>query len=113
MSAAAAFSSLIPLFVVTAMRRAEARIHRQLAEAKAFTAESAIELPLGRAMDRRRLAGLVEGGAVRVTPNRRHFLDADGWADYQRRRRRRVQLALAVVVALVGIVFAVAWMMTR
>lgn len=40
MSAAALVPCLIPMFVVIAMRRAEERIHRQLAEARAFTAES-------------------------------------------------------------------------
>ena len=79
MSAAAVIPSLIPLFVVIAMRRAEARIYRQLADARALTAESAIQLSLSRSMDRRRLRGLIHGGAVRLAANSRHFLDSDGW----------------------------------
>jgi hypothetical protein len=84
MSAAAMIPSLIPLFVVVSMRRAEARIHRQLADARAFTAESSIQLSLSRSIDRRRLKGLIHGGAVRLTANSLHFLDTDGWRNYQR-----------------------------
>jgi len=111
MSAAAVIPSLIPLVVVVAMRRAEARIYRQLADARALTAESAIELSLGRSIDRRRLQGLIHGGAVRLAADSRHFLDSEGWASYQRNRRRRVLLALSVVVALVGVGFAVSYIM--
>ncbi len=111
MSGAAVIPSLIPLFVVVAMRRAEARIHRQLADARALTAETAIELSLRRSIDRRRLQGLVHGGAVRLAANNRHFLDADGWSNYHRSRRRRVVIALSVVVALVGVGFALLFSM--
>lgn len=107
MSGAAIIPSLIPLAVVVAMRRAEARIHRSLTEARAFTAESAIEVPLRRSMDRRRLEGLVQGGAVHPVAGGRHFLDADGWTSYLLRRRRRVLLALSIVVALLGVGVAV------
>lgn len=107
MSAAAVIPSLIPLFVVVAMRRAEARLHRQLSDARAFTAESAIQLPLGRSLERRRLQALIRGGAVRLTANSRHFLDADGWSNFKRNQRRRALLAISVVVALLGIGVAV------
>lgn len=107
MSAAALIPSLMPLVVVLAMRRAEERIHRQLADARALTSESAIELSLGRAFDNERLRSLVDGGAVRPAAGSRHFLDSEGWANDQRRRRRRILLALSVVVAVVGVVFAV------
>ena len=107
MSAAAMIPSLIPLLVVVAMRRAEASIYRKLADARAVTAESAIQLSLSRSLERRRLQGLIRGGAVRLTANSRHFLDADGWSNYQRNRRRRVLLAMSVVVALIGIGVAV------
>lgn len=103
MSGAAVIPSLIPLFVVIAMRRAEARIHRQLSEARAFTAESAVDLSLSRSMDRRRLQGLIGGGAVRLTANGRHFLDADGWSQYQVQRRHRVFIAVSIIVALIGV----------
>jgi hypothetical protein len=111
MSAAAVIPSLIPLFVVVAMRRAEARIHRQLADARAFTAESSIQLSLNRSIDRRRLQGLIHGGAVRLTADGLHFLDTEGWGNYQRNRRRRALLALSVVVALIGVGFAVFYVM--
>src|SRR5262249_2079166 len=111
MSAAAAIPSLIPLFVVAAMRRAEARIYRQLVDARALTAESAIQLSLSRSIDRRRLQGLIHGGAVRLAANSRHFLDPDGWGNYQRNRRRRGLLALSIVVAFVGVGFAVLYVM--
>jgi hypothetical protein len=111
MSAAAAIPSLIPLFVVVAMRRSEARIHRQLADARALTAESAIPLSLSRSIDRRRLQSLIHGGAVRLAADSRHFLDSDGWGNYRRNRRRRALLALSVVVALVGVGFAVFYVM--
>ncbi len=111
MSAATAITSLIPLFVVVAMRRAEASIYRQLADARAFTAESAIQLSLSRSLERRRLQGLIRGCAVRLTANSRHFLDADGWSNYQRNRRRRGLLAMSVVLALFGIGVAVFWVM--
>ncbi|MBM4014742.1 MAG: hypothetical protein FJ293_07245 [Planctomycetes bacterium] len=103
MSGAAVIPSLIPPFVVVAMRRAEARLIRQLSEARAFTAESAVELSLNRSMDRRRLQGLIDGGAVRVAANGRHFLDDDGWTRYQGRRRQRVLLVVSTLVALIGI----------
>ena len=111
MSAAAVIPCLIPLCVVVAMRRAEARIYRQLADARAFTAESSIQLSLSRSIDRRRLQGLIHGGAVRLTANSLHFLDPDGWGNYQRNRRRRALLALSVAVALVGVGSAVAYVM--
>jgi hypothetical protein len=107
MSAAAFIPSLIPLIVVVAMRRAEERIHRQLADARAFTAETAIPLSTGRAIERRRLQGLIRGGAVRQTANGSHFIDADGWSKYRGNRRRRALIALSVVLALVGIGFVV------
>jgi hypothetical protein len=111
MSAAATISSLVPLIMVVAMRRAEARICRQLADAGAFTTESAIQLSPSRSIERRRLQGLIRGGAVRLTANSGHFLDADGWSSYQRRRRHRVLFVMSVVVALVGIGFAVLFVM--
>ena len=107
MSAAAVIPSLIPLLVVVAMRRAEARIHRQLADAGAVTAESAIQLSPGRSFERTRLQGLIRGGAVRLTANSRYFLDAEGWNSYQRNRQRRVLFALSVIVALIGVAVAV------
>jgi hypothetical protein len=112
MSVVATIPSLLPLFVVIAMRRAEARIHRQLADARAVTADSAIQLSLSRSIDKRRLQGLTSGGAVRLTPDGRHFLDADGWSRFQLDRRRRVLLAVSIVVALIGISLAVLWLTT-
>jgi len=111
MSAAAMIPSLLPMAMVIAMRRAEARIHRQLVDAGAFTAESAIELSLRRSFDRRRLQGLMGGGAVRMTANNRHFLDTDGWTKYQGRRRRRVLLAISIIAALLGVGVAVFFVM--
>lgn len=111
MGAVATIPSLIPLFIVVAMRRAEARIHRQLAAAGAFTAESAIRLSPGRPFERRRLQSLIRGGAVRLTENSRHFLDAEGWSSYRRNRRRRVLFAMSVVVALIGFAVAVFFVM--
>ena len=111
MSAAAMIPSLLPLFIAVAMRRAEARIHRQLADAGAFTAETAIQLSPSRSFERKRLEGLIHGGAVRLTANSRHFLDADGWISYQQNRRRRVLFAMSVVVALIGVAVAVIYVM--
>jgi len=102
-TAATILPSMVPLIVLAAMRRAEARIHRQLSVAGAFTAESAIQLSLSRRIDRRRLHGLVSGGAVRPAADGRHFLDATGWDEYQHDRRRRSLFAVSVVVAIVGI----------
>jgi len=107
MSAAAVIPSLIPLIVVIAMRRAEESIHRQLADAGALTAESAIQLVPRRSFERRRLEGLIRGGAVRLTASGRHFLDAQGWSRYQQDRRRRALFAMSVAVALVGAAVAV------
>jgi hypothetical protein len=107
MSAATIIPSLIPLIVVVAMRRAEERIHRQLTDARALTAETAIPLAPSRGIERRRLQGLIHGGAIRLTADGRHFLDADGWAKYRSNRRRRALIALSVVLALVGIGLAV------
>ncbi|MBL8755672.1 MAG: hypothetical protein JNK15_20420 [Planctomycetes bacterium] len=111
MTAAALIPTLLPMFMVIAMRRAEARIHRQLTDAQATDAETAIELTLHRSMDKRRLRGLVEGGAVRLAADSRHYLDATGWQDYQRRRRHRVILAMTIVLALVGSTLAVVFAM--
>ena len=107
MSAAAVIPSLLPLVMVVAMRRAEERIHRQLESAGAIRAEAAIPLALTRSIDRRRLQGLLGGGAVRVAPNGHYYLDVDGWSTHKENRRRRVLLALAVVVALLGALAAV------
>ena len=109
MSAATLVPSLMPLLMVVAMRRAEARILRQLAEARALTPESAIVLTVRRSFDRRRLQGLVEGGAVHTAADNRHFLDEDGWQRFQLRRRRRGLLALSVVLTLVGTGLVVAY----
>lgn len=103
MSAPATVASMIPLVVVLAMRRAEARIHRQLADAGAVAAESAIQVSLGRPFDEARLQSLVRAGAVRPAGDGRHFLDADGWSNHQRGRRRRALVALAAALALVGV----------
>jgi hypothetical protein len=111
MSAAAIIPSLLPFVMLGAMRRAEARIYRQLADARAFTVESAIQVSFKRSLDRRRLQGLVGGGAVRVTADSRHFLDADGWTNYQGNRRRRVVLAMSIVAVLVGVGLAAFFVM--
>lgn len=111
MSAAALIPSLLPLFVVIAMRRAEERIRRQLSDAGAVSAESAIPLALHRSIDKRRLQGLIGGGAVHQTADSRHFLDTDGWTRYHGNRRRRALYVLSVVVALLGVSFAVFFFM--
>ncbi|MBK8097674.1 MAG: hypothetical protein IPK26_11240 [Planctomycetes bacterium] len=107
MSAAAVIPCLVPVIVAVAMRRAEARIHRQLTDAHATTADSAIQLSLSRSMDRRRLQGLVHGGAVHATANGRHFLDSAGWDTYHRNRRRRVSWAASIAIAVVGLILVV------
>lgn len=107
MSGAAIIPSLIPFVVVIAMRRAEKSIHRQLSAAGAFNAESATRLTLNRSFEKRRLAGLVQGGAIHATADNRHFLDAEGWENYRESRRKRVLLALTFIIALLGIGFAV------
>jgi hypothetical protein len=94
--------------MVAMMRRAEARIHRELADAGALTAESAIQLSPTRLLERRRLQGLIQGGAVRLTANGLHFLDAEGWDRHRRNRQRRALFALCVVVALIGVAAGVA-----
>jgi hypothetical protein len=111
MSAAALIPSLVPMFVVLAMRRAEARIHGQLTDAQALSPESAIPLSLRRSIDHRRLQGLLRSGAVRQPAADRYFLDLDGWREFQAARRRRVGLALSITLALVGIAFAVLFAM--
>lgn len=107
MTVAPLIPSLLPLFVVAAMKRAEKRIYRQLFEAHALSAESGIALSVPRSVDRRRLEGLIGAGAVRLNANGLHFLDVDGWGEFQRNRRRRVKIALIVVAALIGIGLAV------
>jgi hypothetical protein len=54
---------------------------------------------------------LVGGGAVRVTADSRHFLDVDGWTNYQGNRRRRVVLAMSIVAVLVGVGLAAFFVM--
>ncbi len=100
--------TLIPLFVALAIKRAEERIHRQLADARALTAESAIAFSAGGSLGKRRLQRLVRKGAVGVAENGRYYLNTDGWEAYRSSRRRRGLFALLVVVALVGIAFAIA-----
>ena len=107
MSAAAVIPSLLPLFMVVAMRRAEERIHRQLESAGAIRAEAAIPLALTRSFDRRRLQGLLGGGAVRQAANGHYYLDVDGWSTHKKNRQRRALVALSVVVALLGVVAVV------
>lgn len=107
MSVVAVIPSIVPLFVVAAMRRAEARIHRQLVDGNALTPDSAIQLSLKRSLDRRRLQGLIDGGAVRVSSDSRYFLDSNGWAIYQSNRRRRVTLAVSVLVVIIGVAIAI------
>lgn len=110
MSAVTVIPSLVPVMVAVAMRRAEARIHRQLTEAGAFSAESAVLLSPSRSLDRRRLEGLIRGGAVHRTANGRHFLDTEGWSAHRHRRQRRVGFALSVAVALIGVGLALFWL---
>lgn len=111
MGAVAVIPSLLPLFIVAAMRRSEERIHRQLADAGGFTPESAIHLSLGRSLDQRRLQSLIRGGAVRLTADNRHYLDADGWTQYRARRRRRALLAVSIVAVLLAVGVAVFFVM--
>lgn len=111
MGAGAIIPSLLPIFMVIAMRRAEARIYRQLADAGAFNADAAIELSLGGSFERRRLQGLESAGAVRLAAPSRHYIDADGWARFQLDRRRRVMIAVSIVAALLGIGLAVMFAM--
>ena len=111
MSAAALIPSLMPLFMVVAFRRAEARIYRQLADAKALTPESAVPLSLSRSFDKRRLDGLIRGGAVRLTESGLHFLDAEGWIAYQSSRRRRALVAMSAIVIILGTAIAVFFIM--
>jgi len=111
MGAAALIPSLLPLFMVMAIRRAERRIHRQLSDAGAFTVESAVPLSPSGSREKGRLQDLVRGGAVRLASSDRYFLDADGWNSYQSRRRRRALIALSVVVVLVSVGFAVLFAM--
>lgn len=111
MGVAALIPSLMPLLMVVAMRKAEARVHRQLSDAGAFDAQRAIPLSLSRSMDKRRLRGLIDGGAVRLTDDHRHYLDADGWERHLQKRRRRMAIALGVVVVLVVLVLAIAYSM--
>lgn len=108
----AVIPTLLPLFIAVAMRRAEQRIYRRLADARAFTAEAAVPMSPIRSIERRRLESLIRGGAVRLTANHLHFLDVDGWNQYRSNRRRRVLFALSVVVALLGIA-GVAVIVTR
>lgn len=103
MAAPAVIPSLVPIFVLASMRRAEARIHRQLVEAGAVTAEKAIDVTLNRSFDTRRLQALVSKGAVRRTSEGRHFLDEGGWAAYQSNRRQRATVALCVVLGLIAL----------
>ena len=107
MHAGAVIPTLLPLFIAIVIKRTEARIYRQLADAQAFTAESAVQLLPNRSIEKRRLQHLIRGGAVRLAANGHHFLDADGWNRYQSNRRRRGLLAMSVVLAVVGITFAV------
>lgn len=110
MSAAAIIPSLLPLLMAIAMKRAEERIHRQLTDAGAVSAESAVRLSLRRSMDHRRLRGLIGGGAVRLGQNGLHYLDVEGWNRYQSNRRRRVLTAASIVLALVGIALGLLWL---
>jgi hypothetical protein len=107
----AVIPTLLPLFIAVAIRRAEQCIHRQLTDARAFTAESAVPLSPSRSIERRRLQSLIRGGAVRLTANSHHFLDADGWERHLSNRRRRVLFALSVIAALLGIAVAVFFFM--
>ena len=110
MSAAAMIPTLLPLVVAIAIRRTEARIYRQLADAGAISAESAVQLSASRFLESRRLQHLIRGGAVRLAANGHCYLDAEGWNKYQSNRRRRALLAVSVVVALVGITGAVLYL---
>lgn len=105
---AAFIPTIFPLFIVIAIKRAEERIHRQLSEARATTAETAIALSTTRSIDQRRLEHLVRGGAVRVNASGLHYLDADGWRRHLEARRRRVFVALTIVLVLLGVGIAIA-----
>ena len=107
MSAAAMIPTLLPLFIAIVIRRTEERIHGQLADAGAFSAESAVQLSASRSLESRRLQHLIRGGAVRPAANGHYYLDAEGWNKYQSNRKRRVLLAVSVLVALGGITVVV------
>ena len=107
MSAAAMIPTLLPLFIAIVIRRTEERIYRQLAEAGAFTAESAVQWSARRSLESRRIQHLIRGGAVRPAANGHYYLDAEGWNKYQSNRRRRALFVVSVLVALGGIVVVV------
>jgi hypothetical protein len=108
MSAAAVIPSLLPLFVAIALRRAEESIHRQLEGARAVSAETAVLFVPQRAFQARRLKALLADGAVRVTADGKHYLDAAGWEQHRNRRSQRIALGVCVALALVGVGLAVA-----
>lgn len=100
--------TFLPLIIALAIRRAERRIRQDLLDAGAVSASAAVPLSTERSLRRKRLRRLIDAGAVREVEPGQYYLDEGEWTRYHHDRRRRALIAVSVVVALGGLAFAVA-----
>jgi hypothetical protein len=93
--------------VIAAVAASERRIARQLREAGAVSPETAIALDAGGHLDRRRLASLLDAGAVREAEPGHYWIDEEAWAA-RGDKRRSLMLIAAIVALIAAVVMAVA-----
>ena len=97
--------TILPLIAAAAMHNAERRIHHDLLDAHATSEHTAIPLDYS-GLRRRRLERLVEAGVIGVGDDNRYYLHPDRWEQHRTSLHRRALIALAVVLALFGLVYA-------
>jgi hypothetical protein len=93
-----------------AITAAERRVVRRLRAAGARSAETAQPLGDTRRLGSRRLAALMDAGAIREAAPRRYFVDDAAYAAYRGDRRA---VAAAVALASVGAVLALSFYAAR
>lgn len=85
--------------------RTDRRIVRQLREASAISASSAIPLEAPHFLGSWRLNRLGSVGAIRQAPPQHYYLDESGYTAFRNRRRRRVMLVGCVLIPLLLIMW--------
>ena len=97
--------SILAALFAAGIVRSDRRWIRRLQETRAFSLESAVDLPHEGAFMRWRLRRLVEAGAIGMAPDRtRLFLSEQGWMAFRRRRRMKLFLMLLAFLAVAAAV---------
>jgi hypothetical protein len=93
------------LVLVIAMRRSQQAIIEALERDNARSAESARSLAGLWWLKRLMLQRLMLGGAIKIAPGDRYYIDWDGYTAFRRRRRVRAVATVGIVVAVAALIW--------